>query len=194
MVASTQTGWLLLKAAICTTSGEIKLALVGPIFRRKHVLLPRLAQQALHCDQSTRQRTRSRPLIAVFLADPPAVDENCGRPLALERRNDHVAVLAVAHTRTDEHLLIVAEAAGGEHSAVVKVVNGRGVDGWREGERLTDEAVLELGDELRLPAEALDLPCAQNEGCDGDEGCQRPWLAGSSRLGKLAARETNRGG
>ena len=52
----------------------------------------------------------------------------------------------------------MAEATGGEHSAVVEVVDGRRVDVRWEWEWLADEAILELGDELRLPAEALDLP------------------------------------
>lgn len=41
----------------------------------------------------------------------------------------------------------------------------------REGEGVADEAVLELGEEVRLPLEALDLPGAEDEGGDGDEGC-----------------------
>lgn len=76
----------------------------------------------------------------------------------------------------------MAEVAGGEHPAEVEVVDGRGVDVRREGERLADEAVLELCDELRLPAKALDLPCAEGEGRDGDEGCESRGLAEGLRF------------
>lgn len=40
----------------------------------------------------------------------------------------------------------------------------------RQRQRISHQPVLELGDQLRLPAQTLDLPCAQCEGCDGDDG------------------------
>lgn len=58
------------------------------------------------------------------LADPAPVDEDGGAAVALERRDDHVAVLAVAHAGPDEHLLVVAEGAGRADAAVVEVVDG----------------------------------------------------------------------
>lgn len=64
----------------------------------------------------------------------------------------------------------MAQAAGGEDTAVVKVVDGGRIDLRREGQGVADEAVFELGDEVGLPAQALDLPCAEGECCDGDEG------------------------
>lgn len=65
----------------------------------------------------------------------------------------------------------MAEAAGGGDAAVVEVRDGGGVDARREGEGVADEAVLELGEEVGLPLEALDLPGAEGEGRDWDEGC-----------------------
>lgn len=52
----------------------------------------------------------------------------------------------------------MAEAARSVDAAIVKVVNGLGVDGRGQGEGLAEEAVFEFGEEVRLPAEALDLP------------------------------------
>lgn len=64
----------------------------------------------------------------------------------------------------------MAEVARGVDAAVVKVRDGVRVDLGREREGVADEAVFEFGNEVRLPAEALDLPCAEGEGCDGDQG------------------------
>lgn len=111
--------------------GEVKLPLVGPIFRSKSVLLPRLAQQSFDRDLSLDQTVRPRPLSAMLLADPPAVDENRRAVLALQRRDDHVAVLAVAHARAHEHLLVVPQRARGEDSAEVELADYGGVDVWR---------------------------------------------------------------
>lgn len=63
------------------------------------------------------------------LVDPPPVYEDGGAVLALEGRDDHVSVFAVAHPGADEHFLVVAECAGCEDAAVVEVVDGGGVDG-----------------------------------------------------------------
>lgn len=94
----------------------------------------------------------------MLLINPPAINQD-GRPvLALQWRNDHVPVRAVAHARADQHLLVMAETARGVDAAIVKVVNGFGVDGWGQGEGLAEEAVFEFGDEVGLPAETLDLP------------------------------------
>lgn len=151
--------------------GEVELPLVGPIFRSKSVLLPRLAQQSLHRDLSLDQAVGPRALVAMLLADPSAVDENRRAVLALQRRDDHVAVLAVANARAYEHLLVVAQRARGEDPAEVEVADYGGVDVWRQGEGVADEAVFGFGDEAAFPAEALDLPCAEDEGGDGHEGC-----------------------
>lgn len=151
--------------------GEVELPLVGPVFRSKSVLFPRLAQQSLYRDLSPDQAVRPCPLAAVLLADPPAVDENRGAVLALQRRDDHVAVLAVAHARAHEHLLVVAQRARGEDAAEVEVADYGRVDVWRQGEGIADETVFGFGDEAGFPAEALDLPCAEDEGGDGHEGC-----------------------
>lgn len=40
----------------------------------------------------------------------------------------------------------------------------------RERERIAHEAVLESGDELGFPVQALHLPCPEDEGGYGDEG------------------------
>lgn len=149
---------------------EVEHPPVGPVLGRKHVLLPGLAQQSLDGDSPRGQAVGAGALVAVRLADPAPVDEDGGAGVALERRDDHVAVLAVAHAGPDEHLLVVAEGAGRADTAVVEVVDGRGVDGRREREGVADEAVLQLGDEVRLPPEALDLPRPEGEGRDGDEG------------------------
>ena len=66
----------------------------------------------------------------------------------------------------------MAEAPPGDDAAEVEVVDGRRVDARRQGERVADEAVFEFGDELGLPAQALDLPGAEGEGGDGDDCCQ----------------------
>lgn len=151
--------------------GEVELPLVGPIFRSKSVLFPRLAQQALYRDLSLDQAVRPRPLVAMLLVDPPAVDEDRRAVLALQRRDDHVAVLAVAHAGADEHLLVVSQRAGGEDAAEVELADYGRVDVWRQGEGIADETVFRFGDEAGFPAEALDLPCAEDEGGDGHEGC-----------------------
>lgn len=65
----------------------------------------------------------------------------------------------------------MAEGADGANSAEVEVVDGGRVDVRRERKRIANEAVFELGDELGFPAETLDLPGAEGEGCDGDKGC-----------------------
>jgi len=52
----------------------------------------------------------------------------------------------------------------------IKVVNRVRVDVRRQRQRVADEAVFELGDEVALPAQALDLPRAEGESCDGDDG------------------------
>lgn len=153
---------------------EEELSLLRPILRCEHILLPRLPEQTLDLDLARRQALRPRPLVPVFLADPPAVHEHRRRAaVARERRHDHVPVVAVEHARADEHLLVVAEVAAGDDAAVVEVVNRGGVDVRREGEGVADEAVFEFGDELGLPAEALDLPGAEDEGGDGDDGWGR---------------------
>lgn len=107
----------------------------------------------------------------MLLADPAAVDEDRGAVLALQRGDDHEAVLAVAHPGPDKHLLVVAEAARGEDSAVVELADDGGVDVRRQWEGLADETVFEFCDEPRFPVEALDLPCAEEECGYGDEGC-----------------------
>lgn len=152
--------------------GKVKLALVGPVIGRKHVLLPGLAQETLDGDLARRQALGPRALVAVLFADPAAVDEDGRAVLAHERRDHHVAVLAVAHARADEHLLVVAQAAGGDDAAVVKVVDRGRVNVRRQREGVAHETVLKLGNEVRLPPQALDLPGAEGKGCDGDEGCK----------------------
>lgn len=131
--------------------GKVEFALVRPVFRSKHVLLPGLAQQPLDGDLALDEAVGPRALAAVLLADPAAVDEDGGAVLALEGRDDHEAVLAVAHPRADEHLLVVPEAAGGEDAAVVELADDGGVDVRRQGQGVADEAVFELCNELRLP-------------------------------------------
>lgn len=106
----------------------------------------------------------------MFLADPAAIDEDGGGAIAFQGGDDHVAVVAIAGPGADEHLLIMAEAALGADAAVVKLVDGGGVDVRRQRQRLAHQAVLELGHQRRLPAQALDLPGAEGEGSDGDEG------------------------
>lgn len=106
----------------------------------------------------------------MLLADPAPVDEDRGAVLALQRRDDHEAVLAVAHPGADEHLLVVAEAARGEDSAVVELADDGGVNVRRQWEGLADETVFEFRDESCFPVEALDLPCAQEECSYWDEG------------------------
>lgn len=106
----------------------------------------------------------------MLLADPATVYENSRTVLALERRDDHVTVLPVAQTRADEHLLVVAQTASGVDAAVVEVMDGGRVDLRRQREGFTDEAVFELSNELGFPAEALDLPCAEREGCYRHDG------------------------
>lgn len=54
--------------------GEIELARLGSIIRRKHVLLPRLSKQAFNSDLAPRQSVRTCPWIAVLLVDPATVD------------------------------------------------------------------------------------------------------------------------
>lgn len=66
----------------------------------------------------------------------------------------------------------MAEVAAGDDAAVVEVMDGRGVDIWWEGEGVADEAVLKFSDELSFPAESLDLPGAEGEGRDRDDGCR----------------------
>jgi hypothetical protein len=63
----------------------------------------------------------------------------------------------------------VAETAAGDDASEIEVVDGGRVDSGREGEGVADETVLEFGDEFGFPAEALDLPCAEGEGGDGDD-------------------------
>lgn len=149
---------------------EVKLALVRPVGGRKHVLLPRLSQQALDGDGTSWQAVGPRGLAPVRLVDPSAVHKDGGAAvLTLQRSDDHVAVLAVAHPGPDEHFLVVPEATGRVDAAIVKVVNGGRIDGGRQRKRVAHQAVFKLGDELRLPAEPLDLPGAQGEGGDGDQ-------------------------
>jgi len=71
----------------------------------------------------------------------------------------------------------VPKAARGEHAAVVEVVDRLRVNSRRQGQRVADEAVLKLGDEVVLPAEALDLPRPKGEGGYGDKGCAEEELA-----------------
>lgn len=56
------------------------------------------------------------------------------------------------------------------HSAVIKVAYGLRVDARWERKWLSHNAVFAFGDEVRLPLQTLDLPRAQEEGCDGDNG------------------------
>lgn len=110
--------------------GKVKLPLIRPIHGRKHILLPRLPQQALDGDLPARQTVRPGSLAPMGLVDPAPVDEDGGAAAAaLEGRDDHVSVLAVAHARPDEHFLVVPETACRAHAAVVKVVDGGGVNG-----------------------------------------------------------------
>lgn len=60
--------------------------------------------------------------------------------------------------------------ARGVDAAVVEIVDGGRVDGRRQRKGVSNKTVLKLGNELRLPSEALDLPCAQEEGRNGDDG------------------------
>lgn len=108
--------------------GKVKLAPLRPVVGRKHVLLPRLAQQPFDRDRALHEAVRPCLLAAVLLADPPAVDENRGSVLALQRRNHHVAVLAVAHPRAYQHLLVMSKGARRENPAVIELVYDGGVD------------------------------------------------------------------
>lgn len=64
----------------------------------------------------------------------------------------------------------MSEAAGGEDAAVVELLgHDVGVDDGRQRQRRLRQAVFQLCYELRLPVQALDLPCAQGEGGDWDD-------------------------
>lgn len=75
--------------------------------------------------------------------------------------------------------------ARGEHAAVVEVVDRLRVNSRRQGQRVADEAVLKLGDEVVLPAEALDLPRPEGEGSYGDKGCAEEELATDAEGGRI---------
>lgn len=75
-----------------------------------------------------------------------------------------------------------------DDASVVKgLLDGVRVDGGREGQRLADDAVLALGDQLRLPPQAKDLPGAQGEGRHGDQD-------EDEEAGPVAAAGTDEGG
>lgn len=59
----------------------------------------------------------------------------------------------------------------GVDAPVVEVGDGVWVDARRERERWPDDAVFALGDEFGFPFQAVDLPGAEEEGGDGDDGC-----------------------
>ena len=56
------------------------------------------------------------------------------------------------------------------HSPEVEVGNGVGVYPRGQRQRRPDYSVLALGDQVRLPLETLDLPCAENESGNGYDG------------------------
>lgn len=91
--------------------GEIELALIRAVVGREHVLLPRRAQQALHGDFPARQRLgRPALVLLTLLRDPPARHQHLRRiPGPLQRRHHLEPVLAVAHSRPNQHLLVVPE-------------------------------------------------------------------------------------
>jgi hypothetical protein len=64
----------------------------------------------------------------------------------------------------------VPEPARHVHAPVVEVGDGVRVDARWEGEGRPQDAVFALGDEVRFPFEALDLPRAEDEGRYGDDG------------------------
>lgn len=154
--------------------GKVKLPLVGPILRRKHVLLPRLPQQPLDQHLPLRQALRPIPLPPQLLINPAPIHQNPRFPprliLALQRRHHQVPIRTIAYARPNQHLLVVAVTPLRPHAAVVKLVHDIGVDARRQWERIPHEAVLELGQEVRLPAQAVHLPCPQREGRHGDDG------------------------
>lgn len=145
------------------------------VIRRERVLLPRLPQQPLHCHLTPRQRRRVPvPVRLLGLRNPPSIHQNrrASFPLLvrpLERRDDEEAVLAVVEARADQHLLAMVEHARGVDAAVVEVGDGGRVDARRQRQRRLDQPVLEARDQVGLPAQALDLPCPEGEGGDGDE-------------------------
>lgn len=65
---------------------------------------------------------------------------------------------------------------GGDDPAVIKLRHGRRIDPRRQRQGWLDELVFEFGDQLGFPVEALDLPCTEGEGSDGDQRCTRSAL------------------
>lgn len=112
---------------------EIKHALLRLVVRRKHVLLPRLSQESFHCDLTRWQPIGPCPLISMLLVDPAPVHQNRRAVLTLQRCDNHVSIRTIAHSRSDQHLLVMSEMARCQHAAIVKVVNSIGINGRWEG-------------------------------------------------------------
>lgn len=113
--------------------GEVEFSSLGIVIGGEEILLPWFSQQTFHDDLLLRQAVLSIRLLEELFRDPAPVHEH-RRALffALERGHDQVSVGAIAHSRPDEHLLIVSEMSRGEYPAVIEVFHGRGVDLGRQ--------------------------------------------------------------
>lgn len=79
-------------------------------------------------------------------------------------------------------------------SAVVEVAYGLRVDAHGKRKWLSHDAVLAFRDEIRLPLQALDLPGAEEEGCDGDDGeDDEPWSVSAAGTHKCGGVVEDRG-
>lgn len=154
--------------------GKVKLALVGPILWRKHILLPRLAQHALHRNLALGQTFwvfSPLPLVCHVLGNPPPIHQNRAAVCPFQGRNDHVPLLALPHARANEHFLVMAKRALGHDAAVVKrLLDSVGVDSRGQREGFADDSVFALGEQVGFPLQTKDLPRPQGKGRHGDQG------------------------
>jgi len=121
-----------------------------------------------------------------FALDESAVHEDgLAAVIGMEGNNEVVAQLGFAGPGLDQDFLGVVEPAPEPYLSILKLWNDMWIDMLRQTDRIESHLILQVFDQVFLPAQALYLPGSKGEGEDGDgdedkgHGCPSPidaWL------------------
>lgn len=150
---------------------KVELSLLRHVRRCEHITLERLAQESLDYDLPSRNPARTCRLPLKTLRYPASIDEDFAASPALQWCKNLISILSIQQTRSNKHFLVMSKTARGIHSSVVEVWYDCRVNGRRQGKWISDQAVFESGNKLRLPSKPLHLPAAKTEGREGDDPC-----------------------
>ena len=116
-----------------------------------------------------------------FALDESTVDEDrLAAVVRIERSDEVISQLCFAGSRLDEDLLGVIEPASQFDFSILKLRDDFRIDMFGQANRLESHLVLQVFDQVFLPAQALDLPSTEGKGEDGDgdedegHGCPSP--------------------